>query len=547
MAASRVRRFTVPLTALLVLIATMMASPSHANARPSLASFSPASGPVGTKLSIRGSGLANVTGVRIGGRAARFHVAADDLITATVPPGASDGPVTLSWGGGGVSGVQRFDSTLPNIVLILTDDQTVEELNSLAMPTVMDQIVNRGTRFANGFVVNPLCCPSRTTILTGKYSHGTDVYDNTPPHGGFSTFGSQDQSTIATWLHAAGYRTALVGKYLNGYKPGSYVAPGWDTWDALLLSDGNTGGYYDYSMSINGKVRRYGGGDSNYATDVISAYATDFIRSVPHDQPLFLEFTPHAPHAPATPSRRYANYFSSLSPLRPPNYNETDVSDKPQWVRQLKPLTSNQQHQTDEFRKNQYRTLRSVDDAVGDILQQLWSSGRLSTTFILFASDNGMEQGSHRWTAKQVVWDEAARVPIVVRYDPLTQGDAGTDTNLVLNLDFAPTFAALAGVSAPGSEGLSLLPLLEPDPPTLRDDFLIEHWGGGTVPAYCAVRTQQYKYVEYATGEEELYDLNADRYELQSRDKDEAYAATKAALHARLLQLCSPPPPGFVP
>jgi N-acetylglucosamine-6-sulfatase len=229
-----------------------------------------------------------------------------------------------------------------------------------------------------------------------------------------------------------------------------------------------------------------------------------------------------------------------------PNYNEADVSDKPAWVRQLKLLSKTRQRSLDDFRKNQYRTLLAVDDAVASILNALSSTGRLGTTFILFSSDNGMELGSHRWDHKQVVWEEAARVPLVVRYDPMTNLTGRTDGNLALNLDFAPTFAALGGASAPGAEGLSLLPLLQPDPPTLRDDFLIEHYGG-SVPTYCAVRTAQYKYVEYQSHEEELYDLNVDPFELQSKDKDHAYAQIKSDLHARLVQLCSPPPPGFTP
>jgi N-acetylglucosamine-6-sulfatase len=497
-------------------------------------------------LVITGASLSGVTSVSIGGRSARFSVDSDSRITAAVPAHASRGLVSVTDAGGRSLSDAPFEPSAPNIVMILTDDQTAEELNAAAMPTVSSELKGKGVTFPNGFVVNPLCCPSRTTILTGKYSHGTDVYDNTPPHGGFSTFGSQDRSTIATWLHDAGYATALVGKYLNGYSDTGYVPPGWDTWNALMVGDGNSSGYYNYTMSIDGASEKHGSGESDSATDVLAGDAIDFIDGVPSDRPLFLYFSPHAPHGPATPPKRYAKAFNNLSPLRPPNYNEADVSDKPAWVRQLRLLSKTQQRALDDFRRNQYRTLLAVDDAVNGILNALGSSGRLSTTFILFASDNGMELGSHRWDHKQVVWDEAARVPLVVRYDPLTNLAARTDTNLALNLDFAPTFADLAGVGAPGVQGLSLLPLLQPDPPTLRNDFLVEHYGGN-VPTYCAVRTDRYKYVEYQSHEEELYDLSADPYELQSKDKDQAYATVKSQLHTRLLQLCSPPPPGFTP
>jgi arylsulfatase A-like enzyme len=145
-------------------------------------------------------------------------------------------------------------SKKPNIVLILTDDQRWDELKN--MPTVEQQIVGKGVNFVNGFVVNPLCCPSRATILTGKYSHSTGVYWNRPPHGGFQSFRPEDGSTIATWLRAGGYRTGLLGKYLNQYSPkdASYVPPGWDYWRALALVGGGDqqGGYYNYTMSENG-------------------------------------------------------------------------------------------------------------------------------------------------------------------------------------------------------------------------------------------------------------------------------------------------------
>jgi N-acetylglucosamine-6-sulfatase len=147
-----------------------------------------------------------------------------------------------------------------------------------------------------------------------------------------------------------------------------------------------------------------------------------------------------------------------------------------------------------------------------------------------------------------VPWDEAIRVPFIVRYDPLTNGTPRTSSDMVLNLDLAPTFADAAGISAPGAEGMSFLPLLSPKPPQWRTDFLIEHWGGiDGVPAYCGVRTEEYKYVEYQTGEEQLYDLVVDPYEMDNKASDPHFKAIKEAMHRRLVELCSPPPPGFNP
>jgi len=262
---------------------------------------------------------------------------------------------------------------------------------------------------------------------------------------------------------------------------------------------------------------------------------------------LFLDFAPHAPHGPATPPVRYRDSLKDLPLYRPPNYNEADMSDKPAWAQKLPLMSETEQATRDAFRLRQFQSLLAVDDAVRDILDALEATGRLAETLIVFSSDNGLSNGSHRWEPKLVPWEESIRVPLIVRYDPLTKGTATTNQGLALNLDFAPTFAGAAGVESPGVEGTSLLPLLGLNPPPWRDDFFIEHWGGRKVPAYCGVRTTQYKYVRYDSGEEELYDLNADPYELQSKALDDAYEAIKTQLHSRLVELCSPPPPGYTP
>ena len=157
------------------------------------------------------------------------------------------------------------------------------------MPNVRNALMAKGVTFSNGFVVNPLCCPSRATILTGKYSHGTDIYSNIPPHGGFATFTNEgeDQSTIATWLDDAGYYTGFVGKYLNGYSASrtGYIPPGWDQWNALALNGSpggeHTGGYYDYYMSVNGTQKFYGDKSVDYSTNVLGNDALDFLRNAP--------------------------------------------------------------------------------------------------------------------------------------------------------------------------------------------------------------------------------------------------------------------------
>jgi hypothetical protein len=200
----------------------------------------------------------------------------------------------------------------------------------------------------------------------------------------------------------------------------------------------------------------------------------------------------------------------------------------------------------------QFQDLLGVDDAVGTIIQALRNSGRLSSSLIVFASDNGIELGEHRWIGKRVPYEESIHVPLVVRYDPITD-NAAIDSHLVLNVDLAPTFARLGGVRAPGAEGESLVPLLLGSGQAWRSNFLIEHEDFNTprVPAYCGVRTESWAYVEYATEEEELYNLQQDPYEvnnlLATKPNAPAVVGKRDTLHAKMLELCSPAPPGFTP
>jgi N-acetylglucosamine-6-sulfatase len=442
---------------------------------------------------------------------------------------------------------RRLNATSPNVVLILTDDQRWDTLWS--MPYVQAELVGHGATFSNAFVVNSLCCPSRTSIFTGQYSHGTRVYKNEPPNGGFKTF--KDASTIATWLHDAGYHTGLIGKYLNGYSSRnvSYIPPGWDRW--FSFTQKKTGDesayYYNYTLSDQGSAVSHGATEADYSTDVFAGQADAFIRAADPAQPLFLHFSPPAPHSPATTPPRYAGSFSTLPRYRPVSYNEADVSDKPAYIKALKKLTATQRNNVDSFRINQYRTLLAVDDAVNTIVAALSDTGRLANTMIIFASDNGLTWAEHRWQkAKLVPYEESIRIPLVIRYDPLTS-TARTDDHLALNIDFAPTIAELAGVSDPGAEGMSLMPVLAQDVTSWRQDFLIEHVrASDVVPTYCAVRDAQYLFTTYGTGEQELYDLSADPYELNNQISNPAYADTTASLRVRDQELCSPVPPGFL-
>jgi N-acetylglucosamine-6-sulfatase len=429
----------------------------------------------------------------------------------------------------------------PNVVLVLTDDQRWDTLD--VMPTVQSRLVDRGVTFENAFVVNPVCCPSRASTLTGRYSHSTGVYNNGGPYGGWGAFRTREASTIATWLEGGGYRTGFFGKYLNNYG-GPFIPPGWTRW--VAFSPPNVANYYSYRLNVDGSLVERGSNPGDYSTDVLADQASSFIRSA-GSQPLFVLFAPFAPHAPPTPAPRHEGVFSGIPPWRPPSYNEADASDKPAWVRSLAPLTPADDAAVDSFRQGQLESLLAVDDAVEELLDALADTGRLDETLFVFTSDNGYLWGEHRWRTKIVPYDESIRVPLVVRYDGVAQA-AATSSRLVANIDLAPTFAQLAGVAAPGAEGRSFLNLLPNPNAAWRPDVLVENRKSATapdVPSYCVVRNATHSYVQYGTGEEEIYDMSADPGQLENLARDPALRQSLVSFRQRTLALCNPPPPGM--
>jgi len=280
----------------------------------------------------------------------------------------------------------------PNIVLVVTDDLDAASVE--AMPMVMALLHDQGVSFSNFFVSTPLCCPARVSLLRGQYVHNHGVLGNGGPNGGFATFhrlGGED-STVATWLHDAGYRTALLGKYLNGYPEDadpSYVPPGWDEWDALVAEAPAGGGYIDYALNENGRRVTYGSEPEDYSTDVLSAKATDFIaRTTAADQPFFLYLAPFAPHAPSIPATRHAEAFAEARAPRSAAFNEADVSDKPSWVRDRPVLSDEQVAEIDAQYRDRLRTLLAVDEMVATLVQTLEATGELENTYLFFTSYN---------------------------------------------------------------------------------------------------------------------------------------------------------------
>jgi N-acetylglucosamine-6-sulfatase len=458
----------------------------------------------------------------------------------------------------------------PNIVVILTDDQRWDEFAK--MPTVQAQLVDKGVSFANSYVSNPLCCPSRATFLTGQTSGHNGVWWSTPrdPYGGFPAFlPPKDSSTLATWLHDGGYHTGLVGKYLNSYNLHNYtvvghqgyVPPGWDTWYAWVEGNGRQqppcedGGYYNWCSFDGTNLVFHGTGVADYSTTIFSQHAVDFIAQSPQNKPLFLFYTPHAPHGPTQPDKKYKGTCADQQMPEPPSFNEQDVSDKPQYIQNLAKLDQAKINKKVKQWQDACSTLRSIDDSVGAILDELQATGRLNNTLILYASDNGLSYGEHRVLGKAVPYEESIRVPLIIRYDPVTGPVAGeTADEQVVNLDYASTLTDAAGV-VPGrsQDGLSLMPLVaDPSATLARDGFVIEHHAvRDQVPDFCGVRDHNWMYAQYSDGEEELYDLNPssqtyDPYQLQNQASNGAFSSALNTMRAKAHTLCDPPPPGWV-
>lgn len=417
----------------------------------------------------------------------------------------------------------------PNIILIIADDMRKDDLEH--MPKTQSQLVDRGVEYSNAFVTTAQCCPSRSSILRGQYVHNHGVTSNAPPEGGWEKFEAlgNESSTVATWLDDAGYETILIGKYMNNYVRPEQVPPGWDEWYARFKGEEDAL-YYDYGLSENGTVVDYGAGEEDYSTDVLAEKAKDFIRRSGGDsQPFFMYLSPTAPHDPHVNAPRHDGMFEDVQAPRPPSFDEADVSDKPAWVRDL----PSKKEDVDEVFRKRLRMLQAMDEMVEGVVKELSSAGRLENTYIFFASDNGWHLGEHGITfEKNTPYEESIRVPLVVRGPGIPPGRISDQ--MALNIDLGPTFADLGGAAVPPFvDGRSIRPTFAVDAPSWRTAFLEEVLHGKPVPEHKAVRTATHKYIEYTEVEGELYDLEADPYEVNNL-YDDADPSLVADLKSRL-------------
>jgi N-acetylglucosamine-6-sulfatase len=430
----------------------------------------------------------------------------------------------------------------PNVLVIVTDDQR-EGME--VMPKTLRWLRDGGTIYPNAFATTPLCCPSRVSFLRGQYAHnhGILVNDDSPQlrggYEGFRELGLQD-STVATWLDDVGYDTFYAGKLLNGYKNTTYVPPGWDEWYAF--SGHPHWGSYD--VNENGELETYSQADK-HETYYLRDKAEAFIREgAQGSEPWFAMVATHAPHNPHTRAPEFRDSYDQATMPRPPSYNEADVSEKPEWIRnqpRLAPPCGTAKGNPDcneEMTKTwraRLKALMSVDVMIKDLVGALEETKQIKRTYIVFASDNGFVLYRHRVYSKGAPYEEIQGVPFVVRGPDVRRGAVSQE--LVANIDLAPTIAEWAGVQAPKYvDGRSLVPVLEDTATSWRRWLLFEYFLSGH--PYVGVRSAGGEsYIEYENGEKEYYDLAVDPWQLQSAHGAPENADRLAALSATLSAL----------
>jgi len=445
----------------------------------------------------------------------------------------------------------------PNIVLITTDDQTLASARPDTMPNTTRLLAGKGTTFTNAIVTTPLCCPSRASMLTGQYAHNHGVTSNRLGYGGLE----DKTNTLPVWLDRAGYVTAHVGKYLNGYEaavePDTAVAPGWRLWYTTM---GSTR-YYNYQVSANGRIQRFGQHDNDYVTRVINKKAKTLVRRmVPRRSPLYLQVDERAPHTETgietrggcggrtVPDPDDKQLFKGEPLPHPPSFNEADVSDKPSFVQTRVPIDLNRVKKMTKRYTCGLAALRAVDRGVEGIVKTLKKAGELDKTVIAFISDNGYFNGEHRIPVGKIYpYEEGIRVPMFMRVPEQYRGGGARIPEIsqpVANIDLAPTFLELARARPCSGDGVcrtmdgrSLVGLLSGDAGSFPGDRgLVTEYSVGNNSAqedglcsYSGVRVPSAIYVEYTVAsdpangcdpspERELYDLSTDPFQLNNLD-----------------------------
>jgi len=417
------------------------------------------------------------------------------------------------------------------------------------MPLMQSLIAAQGVTFHNAIATTPLCGPARASLMTGRYAHSHGVRGHQLPLGGYGVYrdSGMEANSLPVWLRAAGYRTAYMGKYTNGYGQGwAQAPPGWDDWLGMTEPQGYTG----FTFNENGSDQKAPSGE--YQTDFLTTKALEYLRRTEEkdDQPFFLMVAPYAPHNRAAPASRHASMFGGRGAPRTPAFDEGDVSDKPRHVRRIPPYTSATVNAVDSEYRNVLRSVQAVDEMIEKVVQALTAQGELENTAIIFMADNGVSMGAHRFWDKTAPYAESLDIPMYVRVPGGPRGV--TLPHLVANIDVAPTILDWAGVSAPSSiEGRSMTPLLAPSAPAVtswRPDLLIEYWDSTNpattfMPTYQGIRVENgvdsSVYVLHITEEEEFYNFKKDPHQLESAVDSHPQEVAKLRERLKALGTCS--------
>jgi N-acetylglucosamine-6-sulfatase len=452
--------------------------------------------------------------------------------------------IALVLGGCGASS-EPGQQSRPNVLVLLTDDQTLESMRMMA--GVRAELGAAGTTFERAFVSNPLCCPSRATLYTGQYTHNHGVIGNRPPEGGY---GRLDKSEwLPVWLQRAGYHTVHIGKFMNRYgqdSPPTEVPPGWNEWYTSV--DPSTYRFTDYELNENGVVKSY----PTYSTDEYSQRAADAVsRLAPSEQPFFLSLAYLAPHsgrpaepddpaglATPMPAPRHRDLFAAEPLPATPAFDEADVSDKPSFIRRRPRLSAERVAAVTENYRQGLESLLAVDEGIVRVVAALRAAGEIENTLIVFTSDNGFFYGEHRVpSGKVMVYEPSIRVPLILRGPGVPAGERRRQ--LVTNADLTPTILEAAGAVPAGRvpDGRSLFPLLRDRGLAWGRELLVEGAPGFQAVAYAALRNDRFVYAEHDNGQSELYDLRRDPHQLENAIGERGYGMIEARLAERLASL----------
>ena len=444
-----------------------------------------------------------------------------------------------------------------SVVFVLTDDQDLM-LGSLdAMNTTKELFLRGGAKFDNFFVTTPICCPSRVSILSGRWAHNTGAVATTP--AGWCAVNKYWKAPMQTkslpnYMQAAGLATGLFGKELN-VNDDTFISPGWDRFFAL---GGPDEGHF-YGNWFNDGGVRYNASEGTYMTELIQERAIGFIQEqIAADRQFFAYVAPHAPHTRATPAPGTEGYFFNWTAPRLPSWNRT-LPNHHWLVRTQPPMTQLCAGYSDSLYRNRLRSLLGVDALVAAIADTLLAAGRLDSTYMMYSADHGFHLGEMSMPFfKGQPYDTDLRVPFMIRGPGIAPGSSVSA--IALNVDIAPTIAGLVR-AAPFPESLtdghSLTPLLfAPNTSqTWRQAFVFEFWAGGKAGeqpkegAYCShnimsvnntyqgVRTaSDLKLVDFRPHEdfEEAFNLTADPYEMVNLASDPASQPWVEQLRERL-------------